>query len=217
MNSPEIIDISSLDTGKTININNSVNDNGSKSANFGMGIELLMNDKKKSSMGSAGLSSDIDINDLNNLEDELNDLTMGSGKSMKEARSDMFSGSFKINEDDHMDDDNLNIPSSEPINLGTSTKNQSEEEKKTWDGYGKFNNVPINPDIHKVSSEPQMSKEESLKEKFRYLQKLEELEKKGIKLTKRYDMESNLMEMRGEYETIVAENGQTAISVFHSA
>ena len=205
MNSPEIIDISSLDTGKTININNSVNDNGSKSANFGMGIELLMNDKKKSSMGSAGLSSDIDINDLNNLEDELNDLTMGSGKSMKEARSDMFSGSFKINEDDHMDDDNLNIPSSEPINLGTSTKNQSEEEKKTWDGYGKFNNVPINPDIHKVSSEPQMSKEESLKEKFRYLQKLEELEKKGIKLTKRYDMESNLMEMRGEYETIVAE------------
>ena len=205
MNSPEIIDISSLDSGKTININNSVNDSGSKSANFGMGIELLMNDKKKSSMGSAGLSSDIDINDLNNLEDELNDLTMGSGKSMKEARSDMFSGSFKINEDEHMDDDILNIPSSEPINLGTSTKNQSEEEKKTWDGYGKFNNVHINPDIHKVSSEPQMSKEESLKEKFRYLQKLEELEKKGIKLTKRYDMESNLMEMRGEYETIVAE------------
>ena len=144
MNSPEIIDISSLDTGKTININNSVNDSGSKSANFGMGIELLMNDKKKSSMGSAGLSSDIDINDLNNLEDELNDLTVGSGKSMKDARSDMFSGSFKINEDDHMDDDILNIPSSEPINLGTSTKNQSEEEKKTWDGYGKFNNVPIN-------------------------------------------------------------------------
>jgi hypothetical protein len=205
MNSPEIIDISSLDTGKTININNSVNDSGSKSANFGMGIELLMNDKKKSSMGSAGLSSDIDINDLNNLEDELNDLTVGSGKSMKDARSDMFSGSFKINEDDHMDDDILNIPSSEPINLGTSTKNQSEEEKKTWDGYGKFNNVPINPDIHKVSSEPQLNKEESLKEKFRYLQKLEELEKKGIKLTKRYDMESNLMEMRGEYETIVAE------------
>ena len=207
MNSPEIIDISSLDSGKTININNNVNNSsmgGGKSTNFGVGIELLMNDKKKSS-GNVGLSSDIDINDLNNLEDELNDLTIGSGKSMKEARSDMFSGSFKINEDDPMDDDILNIPPSEPINLGTSTKNQSEDEKKTWDGYGKFNNVPINPDVHKVSSEPQLNKEESLKEKFRYLQKLEELEKKGVKLTKRYDMESNLMEMRGEYETIIAE------------
>ena len=205
--SPEIIDISSLDSGKTININNSVNNTsmgGGKSTNFGMGIELLMNDKKKVG-GNSGLSSEIDINDLNNLEDELNDLTIGSGKSMKDARSDMFSGSFKINEDGPIDDDILNTPPSEPINLGTSTKNQSEDEKKTWDGYGKFNNVPINPDVHKSSSEPQLNKEESLKEKFRYLQKLEELEKKGIKLTKRYDMESNLMEMRGEYETIISE------------
>ena len=126
MNNPEIIDISSLDSGKTININNNVNNTsmgGGKTANFGVGIELLMNDKKKSS-GNVGLSSDIDINDLNNLEDELNDLTIGSGKSMKEARSDMFSGSFKINEDDDMDNDILNIPPSEPINLGTSTKIQ---------------------------------------------------------------------------------------------
>jgi len=207
MNSSEIIDISSLDSGKTININNNVNNSsmgGNRSTNFGMGIELLMNDKKKSN-GNGGLSSDIDINDLNNLEDELNELTIGSGKSMKEARSDMFSGSFKINEDDHIVDDNDDISHSETINLGKSTKNQSSDEKKTWDGYGKFNNVPINPDVHKVSSEPQLSKEESLKEKFRYLQKLEELEKKGVKLTKRYDMDSNLMEMRGEYETIISE------------
>ena len=36
-------------------------------------------------------------------------------------------------------------------------------------------------------------------------EKLEDLEKKGIKLTKKYDMESNLLEMKGEYESIVAE------------
>ena len=53
MTEPEIIDISNFNTGKTININNSVDDiqeiniGGSKSSNFGSGIELLMNDKKK--------------------------------------------------------------------------------------------------------------------------------------------------------------------------
>ena len=208
----EIIDISALDSGKTININNSieeleeVNVGGSKSSNFGAGIELLMNDKKKSSGNSGGLSSDIDINDLNNLEDELNDLTFPK-KSMKEARSDIFSGSFKLKEDDAISipDENNNTPPVEPINLGQSTKDQSEEEKKTWDGFGKFNNIPINPEVSKVHVEPQMSKEDMLKEKFKYLQKLEELEKKGVKLTKKYDMESNLLEMKGEYETIIAE------------
>jgi len=152
----EIIDISALDSGKTININNSieeleeVNVGGSKSSNFGAGIELLMNDKKKSSGNSGGLSSDIDINDLNNLEDELNDLTFPK-KSMKEARSDIFSGSFKLKEDDAISipDENNNTPPVEPINLGQSTKDQSEEEKKTWDGFGKFNNIPINPEVSK--------------------------------------------------------------------
>ena len=212
MSEPEIIDISSLDSGKTVNINNSVSDmeeiniGGSKSANFGTGIELLMNDKKKST-GDKGLSSDIDINDLNNLEDELNDLS-GPKKSIREARSDIFSGNFKLNErpslDDNLVDDDL-PPVEEVINLGESTKNQSNEDKKTWDGYGKFNNIPINPNITKTNVEPQLSKEEQLKEKFKYLQKLEDLEKKGVKLTKKYDMESNILEMKGEYETIVSE------------
>ena len=74
MGEPEIIDISNFDSDNTININNSVDElhiGGTKSANFGSGIELLMNDKKKNSMssGGGGLSSDIDVNDLNNLED----------------------------------------------------------------------------------------------------------------------------------------------------
>jgi hypothetical protein len=128
----EIIDISELDTGKTININNSFGDieeikvGGHKSSNFGTGIELLMNDKKKNSGNSGGLSSDINIDDLNNLEDELNDLTLPK-KSMKDARSDLFSGNFKLKGDD----DNLSIPDEsnttppvEPINLGQSTKEQ---------------------------------------------------------------------------------------------
>jgi hypothetical protein len=213
MSEPEIIDISNFDSDSTININNSVDRGemrGSKSSNFGIGIELLMNDKKRNSSGSSKISSDIDVNDLNNLEDELNELTMPK-KSIKSARSNMFSTSFKLNEDQvedinmDEDDDNNDGMFSEPLNLGASTKQQSSDEKKTWDGYGKFNDIPINPDITKSQAEPKLSKEEALKEKFTYLQKLENLEKKGVKLTKKYDMESNLLEMKGEYETIVAE------------
>ena len=212
MGEPEIIDISNFDSDNTININNSVDElhiGGTKSANFGSGIELLMNDKKKNSMssGGGGLSSDIDVNDLNNLEDELNNLTEPK-KSIKSARSNMFSTSFKLNEEPLLDDnlnENDDVTPLEPLNLGTSTKDSSSEEKQTWDGYGKFNDIPINPDITKSQAEPRMSKEETLKEKFSYLQKLEDLERKGVKLTKKYDMESNLLEMKGEYETIVAE------------
>jgi hypothetical protein len=203
MSGPEIIDISSFgdDNIEEVSIGNN------RSSNFGAGIELLMNDKKKSSGGGGGLSSDIDINDLDNLEDELNDLS-GPKTSMKSARSDMFSGSFKLkdqeDDDDDIEDSSPQIPL-ESLNLGKSTKEQSDDDAKTWDGYGKFNNVPINPDVSKSRIEPQLSKEEQLKEKFTYLQKLEALEKKGVNLTKKYDMESNLLEMKGEYETIVAE------------
>ena len=148
MSGADIIDISELDDiGKTININNSDNEN--KPSSFGSGIELLMNDKKKMSKGG-GMTSDIDIDDLNNLEDELNDLSTTPKKSMSDARSDMFSGSFKLNEDIG-GEEVLSTPL-ESINLGASTKNQSDDDNKTWDGFGKFNNVPINPDLTHSSS-----------------------------------------------------------------
>jgi len=204
MSEPEIIDISNFDSEDTININNS-NNIGGKSSNFGSGIELLMNDKKKNSMGGGNSRaySDIDVNDLNNLEDELNNLSLPK-KTTHTAKSSIFSSSFKL-KDEPNDNDDDNISISEPLNLGASTKEQSFEDKKTWDGYGKFNDIPINPDITKSQAEPKMSREEALKDKFTYLQKLEGLERKGVKLTKKYDMESNLLEMKGEYETIVAE------------
>jgi hypothetical protein len=207
MSGPEIIDISELNSN-TININNSIDDiedvgdSSGKASNFG--IELLMNDKKKSGGNRSRASSDdIGLDDLNNLEDELNELSVPQ-KSMKNARSDMFSGSFKLNENnDDMDIEEIN--SSEPLHLGTSTKEQSGDESKTWDGYGKFNDIPINPDITKARVEPKLTPQETLREKFSILQKLEDLERKGVKLTKKYDMESNLLEMKGEYESVIAE------------
>ena len=76
---PEIIDLSTLDFD---NLDSSSSFSGKKSTNFGGGIELLMNDKKRDSISGShggGGSGDIDIDDLTNLEDELNDLAAGGG------------------------------------------------------------------------------------------------------------------------------------------
>ena len=53
-----------------------------------------------------------------------------------------------------------------------------------------------------------MTKEELLREKFTLLRKLEALEKKGVELSKKYTMESSLLEMQGEYETIMDEKAK---------
>ena len=58
----DIIELSEL------NFDNGSKFNNLKSANFGGGIELLMNDKVKDGSGG-GQRSDIDIDDLNNLYD----------------------------------------------------------------------------------------------------------------------------------------------------
>jgi hypothetical protein len=176
------------------------NNQWNKKTNFGGGIELLMNDKKM----DKGVSSDIDIADLDNLENELNDLANNHNSydnglfGVKSSFDDRPTVSFDeepsiriLGDDDHRPD------------LGQSTANTTSD-AKTWDGYGKFNNIPINPDV-RVPLEPKLSKDEMLREKFKYLRKLEALERKGVELTKKYNMESNLQEMMGEYEMIMEE------------
>ena len=191
------------------------------SVNFGSGIELLMNDKKKRESGANTPTSDINLGDLQSLEQELNELTDNEDKapSMREARSSLFSSiptssnmnvSFSDNNNNN-DIDNLSIASlradtdlnlnTEPIAPSFKIKKEPTNEK-TWDGYGKFNDIPVDPEKN-LSSIPTMSKEELLREKFKYLKKLEELEKKGADLSKKYTMESSLQEMQGEYESII--------------
>ena len=199
-----------------------------KSTNFGGGIELLMNEKNK---GDKKFSSSIDIEDITNLENELNELSDNTNfnsvsiedndtnklnistennstskeikykqetTSKKSIFGDLFGGSK--NDGAHIKPVTKNNET-DNINLGKSTANMNEN--KTWDGFGKFNNIPVNLD--KTQQKPELTKEEELKEKFKYLRKLDDLEKKGVSLSKRYNMDSNLDEMIGEYETIIAE------------
>ena len=170
-----------------------------KSSNFGGGLELLMNDHLKD--GSNKQHSDIDLEDLNNLENELNELADDVQENSFKAKSSMFYDPGSIqdkNEDSH------SVRFVDQPSLGKSTANSSNGNPSTWDGYGKFNNIPLNPD-KPVQSQPQLSKDELLREKFKFLRKLEALEKKGVELSKKYNMDSSLQEMQGEYETIMEE------------
>ena len=189
MDDNEIIDISmdfeNLDNGGGWG-------NKSKKTNFGGGIELLMNEKRNESAPT----SDINIDDLNNLENELNDLANETSTPMS---NNFDSGMFG--------DSKQSVRFDEGPAIGRATSN-TDSDAKTWDGYGKFNNIPVNPDATNMSTEPKLTKEELLREKFKFLRKLDALEKKGVELTKKYTMESSLAEMQGEYEMIMEEKAK---------
>ena len=165
------------------------------SSNFGGGLELLMNDKIKE---SGKPTSDIELEDLNNLENELNNLVEDMPSSSFKPKSDLFSSPSSFFEDKP----GVRFSDEEP-SIGQSTS-QTSNNTKTWDGFGKFNDIPLNPDAS-IPMEPKLSKDELLREKFKYLRKLEALEKKGVELSKKYNMDSPLQEMQGEYETIMEE------------
>jgi hypothetical protein len=216
---PEIIDIGSNFKSSTIKLNNDNDDDismpsfGKKAnVNFGSGIELLMNEKRKNDgNGKSGPSSDIDLGDINELENELNDLGSGSKNVKSLNKSNLFNsilggGGNKRNDDVNIEinsyDSNHTIDELPTINIGKDTAKDTPD--KTWDGFQKFNDIPLDTS-KKFPAQPAMSKEELLREKFRYLRRLEELESKGAHLSKKYTMDSSLQEMQGEYEMIIAE------------
>ena len=215
----EEIDLGALDSMPTFTFG-SGSGGGSRSSggggggggNFGGGIELLMNNKFKDSDrksgGGSGGGGDIDLSELAALENELNDLSNvkrnsdnGSGANGGGGGGGFFNGIFNLSKSDGENDSGGGGGGG--IHLGQSTSN-TDADNRTWDGYGKFNNIPLDPDAN-VDPTPQFSKEELLKEKFKILRKLEELEQKGVQLTKRYSMDSSYPEMKGEYDTQMEE------------
>ena len=198
---PIVIDINPNDSKSTVNLKSGESDGdltSKPSVNFGGGIELLMNEKKK------GTSSDIGLGELSDLENELNDLSSDvSKKTLENSRSNLFTSAINNISQKVSFNDGDNKPKAVNIapeisSLGEQTS-QNFTTNKTWDGYGKFNNVPVE------NNEQTLSKEELIREKFTYLRKLEDLERKGANLTKKYSMDDPLSELQGEYEMIIAE------------
>jgi len=165
----------------------------SKSVNFGGGLELLMNDKK----------TDVKLDEITNLEQELNELVFDSSLEntlFKESPIEFTPFQETVNE---VKSEKPEVKSENESKIGESTSQTSEP--KTWDGFGKFNDTP-------VQHEKEVTKEDLLREKLKILRKLESLEAKGVNLSKKYNMDSSLLEMQGEYELIMEEkNKQNSI------
>ena len=167
---------------KSVNKEISLNASSStdlKESNFGSGIELLMNEKVKNASKSPSSNS------LKDLEQELNSFDLGGGETNKE---------IKYEEKDSFQ----NKPK---IEIAKATS-EMETKTETWDGFKDINAVNLD-DIG--SQAKKMSNEEKLKEKFEVLRKLETLETKGATLSKKYNMDSDLNEMKGEYEFLINE------------
>jgi hypothetical protein len=123
------------------NITTSVNNSGKPSVNFGPGIELLMNDKNVSSSRSTNVGMD----DLDNLEKELNEASgMAPETSTEKTTSggggfaDLFGFGAKVPTETVKLDANGNVNDSK---LGSATM-ESIGSTNTWDGFSKVNEVP---------------------------------------------------------------------------
>ena len=129
---------------------------GKKSVNFGPGADLLMNPNKQKQQNK---SSDMEISDIN-------EINIG-GPSLKEAQNSLFgdinlpSNNIKIN----FNDDGK-IGDSENFIKKDILKDAAKKEKsESNDGFKKFNDIPVNPNVV-PPKQPRITAKELLREKF---------------------------------------------------
>ena len=181
------LDDNNLGSSKEITIDSGSSHNVDlKEANFGSGIELLMNEKVKNNTKKSPSS-----NSLNELELELNQFDKPS-TSAPVAPNDNKEVNYK---------DKDSFQNKPVIEIAKSTSNM-EIKNETWDGFKDINSIHLGSE---ETNAKKMNREEMLKEKFEILRKLETLETKGATLSKKYSMDSDLNEMKGEYEFLMNE------------
>jgi hypothetical protein len=167
---------------------------------LGDGIELLMNDKKKSSTGSMN----IDLGELDKLEDELNDLSKSADTKSIGGLGGGFGSFFGFGKDKQANananaNNNADASSS---NIGQATAD-SMGNTKTWDGFTKLNDVQP---TESYSSSSKMSDREKRRKKRMMIKKINEWYEKGIiKNNSHYTIDSNYEEVEDEYETTLEE------------
>lgn len=173
----------------------------------GVGLELLMNDKQKSiSVGNSHLG------ELDSLENELNQLS-GNTPSMPPSVDNDNAKLFGINMNPPktLSFDNLELDKEIGIadlnkdlnasdsKLGEATSSTLGGFAKTWDGFMQSNDTPNKEPVY---VEKTLTQREQRRKKRAMLNKLEEWQEKGtIKMSSRFDLESNYEEIEDEYET----------------
>lgn len=196
----EVIDIGLSDL-EPINIDLGGSDSpSSNSVNFGPGIELLMNEKKKSSSNSTSVG----LGELDKLENELKELSSTNENLNTKTLSGLsgfapsfsgFTDMFSNNSSSSVKEDNIKFEEyPTDSNLGNATMD-SMGNTKTWDGFTKIGEVP-------QTASKSLNDREKRRKKRVMIQKLQEWYDKGfIKHNSHYDMESNYEEVEDEYES----------------
>ena len=179
----EVVDID-LDTipvdDKPVSFN--IESDEKPSVSFGSGIELLMNEKKKSS----ATSTKIDLDELDNLESELNDLSSttpinyGGSSSPAPAATESktlsgLGGFGGLGNMFGLGKKTEPQPQSSSSGLGQGTKETYDGGAKTWDGFSKMKEeVPKAP-----RSSANLTEREKRRKKRIMIKKLEEWAEKG--------------------------------------
>jgi hypothetical protein len=209
----EVIDLGLSDLEPvSLNLNES---SYKPTVNFGGGIELLMNDKKKSSS-----SMNLNLGELDSLESELNELTgnvpsnNGGNGSSSDTRS--FTGfaanlfglgsSGTENSEGGAKKVSLNIDEEKTdSNLGSATR-ESIGTNKTWDGYQKVSDIPSGygggSSSASSASSSRMTDRERRRKQRMMIKKLDEWHAKGlIKSNSHFSLDSDYTEVEDEYES----------------
>ena len=183
----EVIDLNSLDP-----ITMHIGESNTRTTNFGSGIELLMNDKMKSSSSS----TKIDLGELDNLENELNELSsMNMPVNSQQTENKSISGFFGFNRSEPPINMNVDTTDSK---LGGATVD-SIGNTKTWDGFSKLNEVPLGGGGGGAGAG--LNEREKRRKKRTMIKNLEQWHEKGlIKNISRFTMDSSYEEVEDEYE-----------------
>ena len=126
-----------------------------------------------------------------------------SSNSLKDLENDLNMVDNNILKDKEINiQNNTNSQNSAPtIEIAKSTV-ELNTNSSSWDGFKDINSIHIEEEGKKAAN---LTKEQILKEKFEILRKLDTLETKGATLSKKYTMDSELNEMKGEYEFLMNE------------
>lgn len=180
----EVIDLGSLDQ-ITMNIGET------RQTNFGGGIELLMNDRVKSSSSS---STKIDLGEIDSLENELNELSgmnMSSTPAPPPAPSNKSGGGYFgfSKSDNSMDVNDSKLGGATVDSIGNT---------KTWDGFSKLNEVPLGGG---GGGGANLNEREKRRKKRVMIKSLEQWHEKGlVKNISHFNMDSSYEEVEDEYE-----------------
>ena len=166
------------------------------------GIELLMNNKKRAPSDIASLSSHNDFNETNNtriISDSDSDTSDSSSDDNFNLNNNMNNmNNMNINDNQNFSNMNDNFNNeqfnNEQININNTNENQSIN----------------NNSVYQSSYSSRPSEEEINNKKRNLLYQFDRLEKKGVKLPRKYNINSDLDEMQSDYDRIMNDRSADA-------